>query len=716
MALANGDIRLRSGLEQLYDLFQKAPELGSLINPRQLSQGDLVTASFAELQPLLTRALQSERAKQNHDLNEIGVAAQGMAQAACFLNADYHVVITNVPYLARGKQNEWLKQFCECHHSESKADLASVFLQRCRQFCADGGSTALVTPQNWLFLGAYRKMRQQLLNDSTWNFVAKLGPAAFEDMNWWAANTMLSILTQGGAITGNRIAGVDVSAPRNPRQKSHLLSQAPLTTFSQSTQLKNPDARIALGEINRGSLLAEFASCFQGICTGDFPRFGRNYWEMPGVTGGWVFQQTPVRESSAYGGCENALLWENGEGSMYEFLNQRLGQDAHGAWIRGMEAWGKNGVAIGQMRNLPAALYKGEAFDNNVAVIVPDDEELLPAIWAFCCSAEYATSVRAIDQSLKVTNQTLLKVSFDVSRWRQIAAERLPEGLPKPSSNDPKQWLFAGHPVGSTAPLQVCMARLLGYRWPRQTGQTVSGAPPVPGDNLEVLMDEDGIVCIPSIRGEQPASDRLRGLLLAAYGNGWSPTKQDELLAASDYGGRTLEDWLRNGFFEQHSKLFHHRPFIWQIWDGRKDGFSVLVNYHKLDHKRLEKLTYTYLGDWIKRQQESVGQSEAGADDRLLKAQQLQDRLKLILEGESPYDIFVRWKPIEQQSVGWNPDLNDGVRLNIRPFIEADILRKRPNIKWTKDRGTNPPGSLWGEERINDRHLTLEQKLDTRKK
>ena len=82
LALANGDTRLRSGLEQLYDLFQKAPELGSLINPRRLAHGDLVTASFAEIQPLLTKALQSEKAKRNDDLNEIGVAAQGMAQAA----------------------------------------------------------------------------------------------------------------------------------------------------------------------------------------------------------------------------------------------------------------------------------------------------------------------------------------------------------------------------------------------------------------------------------------------------------------------------------------------------------------------------------------------------------------------------------------------------------------------------------------------------------
>jgi uncharacterized glyoxalase superfamily protein PhnB len=48
------------------------------------------------------------------------------------------------------------------------------------------------------------------------------------------------------------------------------------------------------------------------------------------------------------------------------------------------------------------------------------------------------------------------------------------------------------------------------------------------------------------------------------------------------------------------------------------------------------------------------------------------------------------------------PDLNDGVRLNIRPFVQAGVLRARLNIKWNKDRGKNPNGS----ERHNDLHLT----------
>jgi len=93
-----------------------------------------------------------------------------------------------------------------------------------------------------------------------------------------------------------------------------------------------------------------------------------------------------------------------------------------------------------------------------------------------------------------------------------------------------------------------------------------------------------------------------------------------------------------------------------------------------------------------------VAAGEPGSDARLLAAQALQAELKLILAGEPPHDLFVRWKPLAQQPLGWDPDLNDGVRLNLRPFLlardvgkkGAGLLRAKPGVKWDKDRGKEP--------------------------
>ncbi|MEJ7670896.1 MAG: hypothetical protein WKH97_19690 [Casimicrobiaceae bacterium] len=178
------------------------------------------------------------------------------------------------------------------------------------------------------------------------------------------------------------------------------------------------------------------------------------------------------------------------------------------------------------------------------------------------------------------------------------------------------------------------------------------------------------------------------------------------MLVEAGHAGKTLDDWLRDGFFEQHCALFHQRPFIWHIWDGRRDGFHALVNYHRLaapngeGRRTLEKLLYTYLGDWIDRQRADQKAGVEGADARVAAAEQLKAELTNILAGEPPYDLFVRWKPLGNQAIGWEPDINDGVRMNIRPFIAAKplgarvkgacILRTTPKIKWEKDRGKEP--------------------------
>lgn len=228
------------------------------------------------------------------------------------------------------------------------------------------------------------------------------------------------------------------------------------------------------------------------------------------------------------------------------------------------------------------------------------------------------------------------------------------------------------------------------------------------------------------MRGEAPLADRLLDLLVAAYSDAWSGDTLSTLLANSDHAGKSIESWLRDKFFVQHCKLFQNRPFIWQIWDGLRDGFSALVNYHTLTHKKLEVLIYTYLGDWIARQRQDIVDGIDGAQERLDAAESLKKKLELILEGEAPYDIFVRWKPLEKQPIGWEPDLNDGVRLNIRPFMTvppvkkagAGVLRDKTNIKWDKDRGkdvkTAPWYSVFNGDRINDHHLTLKEKREAR--
>jgi len=243
---------------------------------------------------------------------------------------------------------------------------------------------------------------------------------------------------------------------------------------------------------------------------------------------------------------------------------------------------------------------------------------------------------------------------------------------------------------------------------------------------LDSLVDDDGILCLPAVRGEAAAVDRLRALLSRAFGADWTGAREAKCLKDAGCDGVPLAQWLRDRFFEQHVARFQKRPFIWHVWDGHKDGFAALLNYHTLTRAKLQTLIHTYLGDWITQQRRSVdaGGAQAGeAALKLARAEALKGQLEAIAQGEKPFDIFVRWKPLHRQPIGWEPDLNDGVRMNIRPFVEAGVLRiprAKLGIKWDSDRGKDVASAPWfklgptyGEPegtRINDHHVSLAEK------
>jgi len=689
LKLAGDNDRLQRGMARLYALFKDAPVLGSLINPRAAG-GDLLEADFHELQPLLEKAMAQET--RDDTAHEMAVTARGLAKAAEILAGQFTLVATNVPYLGRSKQDTALRDYCEHFYPEAKADLATCFVERCLDFCLPSGSSALVTPQNWLFLRSYKKLRGLMLSDVKWNVVARLGPKSFQTP-MWDFNIVLILITSVKPSDRHQLVGIDVGEETTPGSKADALRSINLIRVSQKDQVSNPDSIIQFETVDSDKRVGRIGFVRGGITSGDSPCFRKYFWEVDCTASRWAFQQGTVDKIVEFGGRELVLLWEAGRGE----IAARTG--GGGATIAGREAWGKPGIAITYMSGLKATRYEGELFENVICVLIPKDPANLSALWAFVSSDAFEPAVRSVNQKLSVDVRYFEKAPFDLAYWQRVAAEKYPDGLPKPFSSDATQWLFNGHPKGSDQPLQVAVARLLGYQWPRQTGSNFPDCPALDPDGLEKLADDDGIVCLSATKGEAPAAERLREILARAWGKDWNATVLEDLLVQAGYAGNALDDWLRNGFFEQHCALFHHRPFIWHIWDGQKNGFSALVNYHQLTHANVEKLTYAYLGDWIRRQQAAVEAGEGGSDARLQAAKQLQSRLKLILEGEPPYDLFVRWKPLSKQAIGWQPDLNDGVRLNIRPFLAQDIpggkrgaglLRTKPNIKWEKDRGKEP--------------------------
>lgn len=687
------EARVKNGLEALYELFAQAPWLGSLIDPRRAG-ADIFREGFDKLEPLLASIL---AAADTDEMAEMAVAAQGLAKAAELLARPFTLVATNVPFLGRGKQVPVVQEHLTHFFKDAKADLATAMLRRLVIFAGTGGTVGSVTPQTWLFLATYREFRRTLLKRNRLHFIVDLGPAAFNEMNWWAARTALVCVSSQDSSGNTLHMLVDADTGRDLIRKPDVLQQYNITLRTEGEQLANPDSIIVVRGIGKGPLLSDYVDVYEGLSTGDNERYRLCFWEVSADPEIWSpFLSTNLTDGE-YGGRHNVIRWEKGNGELAL---------SEGARIQGMSAWPHEGILLSVTGTIRAQLKCAQPHEKTTVAFVPKSHAHLGAIFTFMRSEKYRKAARALNQKTGISTGIVAKVPFDLPFWINENLRQYPDGLPAARTTDPTQWLFEGQPQASTNPLVTATIRFLGYRWPRQLFADYVAGEATLDDGLERHADADGIVCLTATKGEAPAAGRLNALLSEAFGAKWSAAKLASLLSQNGFAGKTLDDWLRDGFFEQHCALFHQRPFVWHIWDGRRDGFHALVNYHRLaapngeGRRTLEKLIYSYLGDWTQRQRAEQKAGIEGADARLAAAVHLRAELIRILEGEPPYDIFVRWKPLHQQPIGWEPDINDGVRLNIRPFMTARplaarakgacILRCVPRIKWDKDRGKEP--------------------------
>jgi hypothetical protein len=686
-ALAEGDARLECALERLHALFRDADTLGSLIDPRRATelangtQRSFDDVDFAEVAPLLEKA--AVRETDDPATVVLGANAAGLARAAGLLANTYTLLATNVPYLGMHKHGSILANYLASAHPSARSDIGTAMIDRAIPWARSG---AFVSPQTWTYLAWFRDFRERLLSLAPPRLVVKLGAGAFRSITGDVTQAVLTVGDHQRRDESEVICVLDVSSAPGLSGKEGAIRQRPLEPSSVGSQVRNPSSRLIAGRSD-GRLISDLAFVLAGSKPGQTPRVIRFFWEFPSPPEGWHKSSSSPNGTATYSGKER-LMMSSG-------LMDRLG--IKGYDTVGGEARGKRGVLMAKMGSLMTSLYDGSWFDDNTYVLIPRRPEELSVLWAACRDESFCRAVRLVSSKTAVPVGAVAAARID---WEsaQLSAQPIPE----PWSDDPTQWLFEGRPEVSTEPLQVGAGRLVGYRWPEQPES----------DDLNELADDEGIVCLPAVGGESPAADRLSALLARSYGGDWSPGLVRQLVERAGSAKKNLADWLRDDFFRHHCKVFGQRPFVWHIWDGRKDGFSALVNYHLLDRAGLEKLTYTYLGDWIERQLAAAADDVAGADVRLAAALQLRGKLELILEGERPYDIYVRWKQIHEQPIGWEPDLDDGVRLNIRPFVEAGVLRAKVNVHWKKDRGKNPDGS----ERHNDLHHSIAEKLQARRK
>ena len=87
-----------------------------------------------------------------------------MKSEAEYLSRGYHCVVTNPPYLGKGMEDT-LKEYVSKEFPNSKADLATIFVERMPMLLVPTGKYAFIIPPSWMFLSTFAKLRAFIIDN-----------------------------------------------------------------------------------------------------------------------------------------------------------------------------------------------------------------------------------------------------------------------------------------------------------------------------------------------------------------------------------------------------------------------------------------------------------------------------------------------------------------------------------------------------------------------
>lgn len=96
------------------------------------------------------------------------------------LAGKYDAVVTNPPYAAMRGMNNIVSEYVKEYYFHVKSDLFAVFIEICKNKVKNNGYQAMVTPQAWMFLTVFEKLRADVLSDVQIVSLLQLGMGAFE--------------------------------------------------------------------------------------------------------------------------------------------------------------------------------------------------------------------------------------------------------------------------------------------------------------------------------------------------------------------------------------------------------------------------------------------------------------------------------------------------------------------------------------------------------
>ena len=218
------------------------------------------------------------------------------------LSLKYDVVVTNPPYLKSSSMNPELFKRLKSSFPESKSDMFAIFIEQCRKFTKNNGFFAMITPQSWMFLSSYEKLRYSLVKNILIN-MAHLGSHAFDDICGEIVQTTAFVF-RNSYVKNFFSTFIRLVEPSGEADKSLLFLSGTQRYFSDCNNfLKISKAPFAywlsssLMDSFSNKCLRDVASPRQGLATSDNKRFIRFWFELPLSSIGFNMDRTSAMKS-----------------------------------------------------------------------------------------------------------------------------------------------------------------------------------------------------------------------------------------------------------------------------------------------------------------------------------------------------------------------------------------------------------------------------------
>lgn len=160
--ISNDD--LKEQVQYLLDSFQNAKEIGSLLI--------LEDKDYSELE----NNIHDDTTLFGLDLRD---KLLPIIKISKILSRKYNVVVTNPPYFSQSLMSNILKTYISINYNIAKNDMFSAFIIRTCNFVKDDGYVGLMTPNVWLFISSFERLRQKVVSSLDIISLIKLSKGAF---------------------------------------------------------------------------------------------------------------------------------------------------------------------------------------------------------------------------------------------------------------------------------------------------------------------------------------------------------------------------------------------------------------------------------------------------------------------------------------------------------------------------------------------------------